>query len=81
MHPDTASSFNNLAVLYKTQGKYAEAEPLYQRALAISEQQLGWEHPQTQQFLKNNLLLLAEIHTGGDLEALLQLLYKNEVDK
>ena len=27
--PDTASSLNNLAGLYKDQGKYEEAEPLY----------------------------------------------------
>ena len=34
-HPDVAIDLNNLALLYHTQGKYAEAEPLYQRALAI----------------------------------------------
>ena len=32
--PRLALSLNNLAELYRTQGKYAEAEPLYQRALA-----------------------------------------------
>ena len=31
-HPDVASSLNNLAELYKTQGRYADAEPLYKRA-------------------------------------------------
>ena len=31
----TRPSLNNLAALYQAQGKYAEAEPLYQRALAI----------------------------------------------
>jgi len=40
-----------------TQGKYAEAEPLYQRALAISEKTLGPEHPQVATSL-NNLALL-----------------------
>ena len=40
-----AQSLNNLAVLYKNQGKYAEAEPLYQRALAIYEKALGSDHP------------------------------------
>ena len=29
----------------RCQGKYEQAEPLYQRALAIREQQLGPEHP------------------------------------
>ena len=36
-----ATSLNNLAVLYDAQGKYGEAEPLYQRALAIREKALG----------------------------------------
>ena len=27
-HPDTLISMNNLAVLYRDQGKYAQAEPL-----------------------------------------------------
>ena len=46
-HPDTALSLNNLAELYHTQGKYAEAEPLSKRALVIYEQALGPEHPDT----------------------------------
>ncbi len=28
-HPDVATSLNNLAALYQTQGRYGEAEPLY----------------------------------------------------
>ena len=40
-HPDVAQSLNNLAVLYHTQSKYAEAEPLYERSLAIKEKALG----------------------------------------
>jgi len=40
-----AASLNNLAALYDTQGKYAQAEPLFQRALAIWEKILGPEHP------------------------------------
>jgi tetratricopeptide (TPR) repeat protein len=36
-----------LASLYKSQGKYKEAEPLYQQALNIFEQQLGIDHPHT----------------------------------
>jgi CHAT domain-containing protein/Tfp pilus assembly protein PilF len=44
-HPDVAASLHNLAVLYYAQGKYSQAEPLYQRALAIFEKLLGKEHP------------------------------------
>ena len=47
-HPETAQSLNNLAALYRSRGQYGEAEPLYARALAINEQQLGPEHPYTQ---------------------------------
>ena len=32
-HPDTLISVNNLADLYKAQGRYGEAEPLFRRAL------------------------------------------------
>ncbi|HVB22938.1 MAG TPA: tetratricopeptide repeat protein [Ktedonobacteraceae bacterium] len=56
-HPSTATSLNNLAALYDTQGKYEQAKPLYQRALRISEQVLGPQHPDTAQSL-NNLALL-----------------------
>ena len=38
-------------MLYRTQGKYAEAEPLYKRALAIREKTLGREHPDVAQSL------------------------------
>src|SRR5262249_38411017 len=34
-HPDTASSYNNLAWTFDRQGKYAEAHPLYRGAAAI----------------------------------------------
>ena len=44
-HPNVATSLNNLAELYRNQGKYAEAEPLYKRSLAIREKALGPDHP------------------------------------
>jgi len=50
-HSTLATALNNLAVLYSDQEKYKEAELLYQRSLAISENQLGsalistiWQH-------------------------------------
>ena len=56
-HPDVAQSLNNLALLYMAQGRYAEAEPLYKRALAILQKALGPEHPANATSL-NNLALL-----------------------
>ena len=44
-HPDVATSLNNLALLYCYQDQYAQAEPLYQRALKINENTYGAEHP------------------------------------
>ena len=37
----------NLASVYQLQGKYGEAEGLYERVLAIREKALGAEHPDT----------------------------------
>ncbi|MHC4148316.1 MAG: tetratricopeptide repeat protein [Planctomycetota bacterium] len=42
--PRLAETLDTLAFLYAAQGKYAEAEPLYKRALAIREKVLGPDH-------------------------------------
>ncbi len=60
--PRLATSLNNLAELYRVQGKYADAEPLYLRALAIVEKALGPEHPDVAASLNN---LAALYHTQG----------------
>jgi tetratricopeptide (TPR) repeat protein len=52
-HPAVATCLNNLANLYHSQGRYAEAEPLYGRSLAIWEQQLGADHPAVATSLNN----------------------------
>lgn len=66
-HPNVASSLNNLALLYDSQGRYSEAEPLVLRSLAIREKVLGPDHPRTAQSL-NNLALLYD-HQGRYSEA------------
>jgi len=53
MHPAVATSLNNLGELYRAQGAYDKAEPLYVRALAIREQVLGPMHPHVAQSLNN----------------------------
>ena len=45
-------------MLYNEQGKYAEAEPLYRRSLAIREKSLGPDHPDFARSLNN----LAELY-------------------
>ena len=37
-------TLNNLAIVFRDQGKYREAEALFKRALAIREQALGANH-------------------------------------
>ncbi len=45
-HPHVATFLNNLAAaLYKSQGRYTEAEPLYLEALDLRKQLLGDNHP------------------------------------
>ena len=66
-HPSVATSLNNLALLYDTQGEYAAAEPLYKGALSIAEKALGPDHPSVATFL-NNLAALYRA-TGQILEA------------
>ncbi len=48
-HPTTGTLLNNLALPYQAQGRHAEAEPLFERSLAIREQALGPEHPDVAQ--------------------------------
>ena len=65
--PRLATSLNNLAELYRTQGKYAKAEPLHKRVLTIKEKTLRTEHPDVAQSLENYAALLRE--TGRAAEA------------
>ena len=42
--PRLVTTLHNLAEVYRTQGKYPEAEPLHKRALAIQHEALGPHH-------------------------------------
>ena len=64
-HPDVATSLNNLASLYYSQGRYSEAEPLYVQALKICEQGLNENHPTTVSVRKNLEELLRAMLSGG----------------
>jgi len=46
-HPDTAVTYNDIAVSLDQQGKYAGSEPLLRKALAIHVLALGEGHPHT----------------------------------
>ena len=74
-HPDVATSLNNLAVLYDDQGRYADAEPLYKRSLAIREKALGPDHPDVATSLNN----LAELYDDQGRYADAEPLYKRSL--
>jgi tetratricopeptide (TPR) repeat protein len=47
------TSLDSLASVYEAQRKWVEAEPLYQRTLALQENLLGLEHPEVADNLNN----------------------------
>jgi len=57
-HPDTAQSIGGLALAVHDLGRYAEAEVLYRRALAIKEKTEGPDHPDVAVDLSNLGVLL-----------------------
>jgi tetratricopeptide (TPR) repeat protein len=71
-HPNVATSLNSLAELYRAQGRYAEAEPLYTHALAIGEKQFGPEHPNVATLLRNLWLLYRAQGRYAEAEPLLK---------
>jgi tetratricopeptide (TPR) repeat protein len=71
-NPDVATSLNNLANPYQNQGRYADAEPLYQRSLAIREKALGGDHPTVAQSLNNLAELYHRQGRNADAEPLYQ---------
>lgn len=52
-HLETGARLNDLAHIYYRMGQYAKAEPLYTRALAITEKAAGLEHPSTGTSINN----------------------------
>jgi tetratricopeptide (TPR) repeat protein len=70
--PLHAMTLNNLAELYYAQGYYAQAEPLFKRALAIEEPTLGPAHPDVAPVLSN----LAELYRAQGYYAQAEPLFK-----
>ena len=64
-HPETATSLNNLAGLYRAQGLYVVAAPMVMEAVEIMERVLGAEHPNTKIMHENYEVLLAEMKEKG----------------
>jgi tetratricopeptide (TPR) repeat protein len=69
-HPDTATSYDNVAVNLNAQGRYSEAEPLFRKALEIRERVLGPDHPDTAASYNNVAFNLTAQGRAGEAEPL-----------
>jgi tetratricopeptide (TPR) repeat protein len=67
-----ATVLNETALYHKSRAAWAEAEPLYQRAIAIGEKTLGPEHPDLATWLNNLALLYQDTGRYAEAEPLLQ---------
>jgi len=71
-HPDVASSLHKAAEWYGAKERYAQAQPLYELALAIREQALGPEHRDVGESVER----LAALHLAQGRHAEADLLYR-----
>jgi hypothetical protein len=69
-HSDVVGRIQHVANRYAEQGKYAEAERLYQRALAVREELVGPGHPEVATTLDGYAALLRKLDRATDAEAL-----------
>jgi tetratricopeptide (TPR) repeat protein len=61
-HPDTATTYNNIAVVYDDMGDYDKALEYYEKAKEIYESKLGKDHPFTSTTYNN----IATLHFAKD---------------
>jgi CHAT domain-containing protein/Flp pilus assembly protein TadD len=71
-HPDVAQSLRNLALLLRQQGRYADAELLSKRSLAIQLKALGPDHPDVAQSLVDVAWLYQDLGRYANAEARLK---------
>ncbi len=69
---EAADLFDEAAEMLRMYAYFDQAEPLYQRALAINEKVLGTEHPSTSKTLNNLALLYSNQGKYGQAELLCQ---------
>ena len=68
---------NNLAELYRATGRLAEAEPLYERVLAILEKALPPDHPHQALFRENYAILLDQLGRSEEAAGFLPVLRRS----
>jgi tetratricopeptide (TPR) repeat protein len=68
--PKATQMMNELASWFKNRAEHSEAEPLYQRALAIDEKSFGPDHPNVATGLNNLAGLLRDTNRHAEAEPL-----------
>jgi len=68
----TARLFRQLGILFDVKAKYAEAEQVKRRALAIDEKTYGPDHPNVASDLNNLALLLLDTNRSAEAEPLIR---------
>jgi tetratricopeptide (TPR) repeat protein len=71
-HPHVGVTLNNLALTYWNWGRYADAEPIYRRAVEVQEKALGKEHPQVATSLNNLGLVYMRLGRYAEAEPVLK---------
>ena len=71
-HPDTATSYNNLAGVYASQGNNKEALSNYLKAYRVCLLRLGKKHPNTKIVHENMKIAYLEWNPAGDFEQWLE---------
>ena len=72
-HSDTATSYNNIGLVYNELGDYDKALEYYLKSLAIDEKVLGAEHPDTATLYNNIGLVYNDL---GDYDKALEYFFK-----
>jgi Tfp pilus assembly protein PilF len=68
--PKTAASLNNLGAVLQAQERYADAEPVLRRALAMKEKTLGPNNPSVAHTLSNLAQVLDALGRKAEAEKL-----------
>jgi tetratricopeptide (TPR) repeat protein len=71
-HPDNVTDLINLAQLYKSMGRYEQAEPLMKEAMRIDKESLGENHPAYGRDLNNLALLYQDMGRYEQAEPLMK---------
>ena len=73
MHPDTADSYNNIAVIYENNRDYTQALEYHRKVLNIYLKIYGEEHP----FVADSYIIIATVYKAmGDYSKSLECLEK-----